>query len=154
MERPLTKRMSGIFLITYSKTSAINGHDNWPTMGTDVEQRSPTMTLAEFLWSRAPAARARRRFWTRLLAVFLWAGVWMTLAAMFEGTRFVMVLSMLVGISSTIALGAWWTFREHCPRCGWNLNLTPNKPYIRRAGSVPSSCPNCGLDLMVEYPVA
>ena len=113
------------------------------------------MTLHEFLWSAAPAPRVRRRFWTKVVVLYLWIGALTTLVVMFESTppnRFVAVLLAIAAVISVIVLGAVWRFREPCPRCAWNLNLT-NKPYLKPAISVPSSCPNYGLDLIAKYPV-
>jgi len=114
---------------------------------------NPDMTFGEFAWSQAPAAGIRRRFWIKVAVVYAWIGVLLVLGFMLERfletNRLAAVLFGIIASASVIMLGVCWRFREPCPRCGWNLNLT-NKPYLQPAIWVPSSCPNCGLDLRSE----
>jgi hypothetical protein len=84
----------------------------------------------------------------------LWAILLVIFAAIADSfgllsAKFVQILFMIIALASTMAWG-FWRFSAPCPRCGWNLYFKkPEFPMM--AVTIPSICPNCGLDLEKPY---
>jgi len=108
------------------------------------------MKVIAFLRSDAPAVRARREFWTKLIVVYLYAAAVIAFAAVFENWlsahKFVGALLAITAVACFFVIGVVWRFNVPCPRCGWNINLKKNPPGWP-AITVPSFCPNCGEGL-------
>jgi hypothetical protein len=104
--------------------------------------------------NEAPADQARyfRRLKLILLIPYLAAFVVVALIFDYFGWfthKSVQVLFSVISLLCTLLYGLWKS-NMPCPRCGWNIYLKKsNFPFIM--SPVPSSCPNCGLDLEKIY---
>ena len=106
-----------------------------------------------FFQSDAPAVRARRDSWIKIIVVYLWIAAVIGVVVLFEdwfaSHTFAAVLFTSLAFISAVAFGATWRFNVPCPRCKWNINLA-KEPSWALPLFVPSTCPNCGLDLTVS----
>ena len=101
--------------------------------------------------SLAPAVMARRYRWIKIVYVYLLvAGVVGVALAIdkFSSLFQNKMTQILYGIlSGTLVISlAFWKIRVPCPRCGWNIYLRKDAISML-ATYIPSSFPNCGLDL-------
>jgi ribosomal protein S27AE len=109
-----------------------------------------------FLYSKSPAARARRYFWIKVaISLFyyaMWAAILTKLEPWFERHAFVSAITAFVAVIAWFAFMLAWHFRVSCPRCGWNINLLKTEfgSPGQRVFRIPNRCPNCGTDLAVE----
>jgi hypothetical protein len=105
----------------------------------------------------AAAPMARRMRLQRILTASLLAAAVMIVSliaaqAGFLDHKFVQAVYMIACLSLFCGLGVWFGLRKNfvpCPRCGWNIFFTKTMPIL--AARIPSSCPNCGLDLERPY---
>lgn len=113
--------------------------------------RKAAVKVIELFQCDAPAIRARRYFWTKLIVIYSLIAVLIAVAVVFESWfrshQFAGIVIAIVAAVSVIAIAAAWHFNVPCPHCGWNINLTKD---FRSPISVPSSCPNCGQNLEAE----
>jgi hypothetical protein len=98
----------------------------------------------------AAASRARRYRRLRLFLLIPFSIVFIVSALIGDATglftsQLAQMLFCIVFGTAILVLGAW-NRRVLCPRCGWNIYFRKtNFPLL--ATTIPSSCPNCGLDL-------
>jgi hypothetical protein len=109
-----------------------------------------------FLYSKSPAARARRYYWIKvaisLLYFATWVAILVSLEPWFQRHGFVSAIVSAVAVIAWFAFAVGWRFRVSCPRCGWNINLAKTEfgSPGNRAFRIPNRCPNCGADLTLE----
>jgi hypothetical protein len=97
----------------------------------------------------APAPRARRLRRLKIAYGSLWALLFGGLAIPLEkwglfSSVLGQILYVAFFLTTTLAWGLW-NRKVACPRCGWNIYMKPNSLIM--AVEIPSTCPNCGLDL-------
>lgn len=105
-----------------------------------------------------PAARARRlRIYKflRMILILCSAATVVTISVKYklysDENYLVAIISIIFG--PVFFWSALWQSNVPCPRCGWNIYMKKQKfPIPQYASRVPSTCPNCGLDLEVAYP--
>lgn len=102
----------------------------------------------------APAARARRFRRLKFLLLIPYFFVFIVLVLILDSfgwfsDKTVQILVAAVSLILILLYGLWKS-AVPCPRCGWNIYLKKTRfPFIMTP--VPSSCPNCGLDLEKAY---
>ena len=101
-----------------------------------------------------PAVRARRLRRVKWLLFIVYAVIFVGTALVADNAcmfahKAVQVVFIVFYLIAIIVLGLW-KGSAHCPRCGWNIYLRKTSVPVL-AASIPSSCPNCGLDLEKVY---
>ncbi len=63
------------------------------------------------------------------------------------------IVSILAAFLGYGAFMIWnvMTFKVSCPRCGWNIYFKNKNFPAHMFISIPSRCPNCGLDIECAY---
>jgi len=67
-----------------------------------------------------------------------------------KSAQIVSILAAFIGYGIFMIWNAM-TFKMFCPRCGWNIYFKNKYFPAHMFISIPSSCPNCGLDLECAY---
>jgi predicted RNA-binding Zn-ribbon protein involved in translation (DUF1610 family) len=101
-----------------------------------------------------PAVQARRLRRLKLLLLVPYSAFFLVIVLIFDhagwfASKSVQIVFSAVIMLSILSLGAWKS-NVPCPRCGWNIYFRKTK-FRLLATYVPSSCPNCGLDLEKPY---
>lgn len=92
-------------------------------------------------------ATARRNQKVAILAIVFTAIV--LVAIVIPYGRFTQLATWLLFV--VFAGSLFWRLVERCPRCGWNLYIKSTTTIPYATISIPTNCPNCGLDLTVQF---
>jgi uncharacterized protein (DUF983 family) len=106
--------------------------------------RQETSWFTSNVSDEAPAPHARKLRRRKMLVLAGLALVFIPAALMLEHSSSTFLL--LTGVYVTAGLSTFlWKNNIPCPQCGWNINL--QKSSLGPALFIPSTCPNCRLDL-------